>query len=93
MQKATSNSIPQRAIKSIGKAERERERESGTTDGRFAREVIDDQKSFLKSMPAAFSDSHPNLNVILGRAKPVLHGPNSTHSNLFHHGETTFRAG
>ena len=72
---------------------RKRERESGTTDGRFAREVIDDQTSFLKSMPAAFSDSHPTLNVILGRAKPVLHGPNSTHSKLFHHGETTFRAG
>ena len=26
-------------------------------------------------------------------AKPVLHGPNSTESNLFHHGETTYRVG
>ena len=29
-------------------------------------------------MPAAFSDSHPTLYVVHGRAKPVLCGPNST---------------
>ena len=29
------------------------------------------------------------LYLVQGRAMPVLHGPNSTESNLFHHGETT----
>ena len=28
---------------------------------------------------------HPTLYVVHGRAKPVLHGPNSTEPNLFHH--------
>ena len=27
------------------------------------------------------------------RGKPVLHGPNSTESNLFHHVETTYKVG
>ena len=31
------------------------------------------------------------LYLVQGRAKPVLHGPNSTESNLFHHGEATYR--
>ena len=31
--------------------------------------------------------------MVPGRAKPVLHGPNSTEPNLFHHGETTYRVG
>ena len=30
---------------------------------------------------------------VQGRAKPVLHGRNSTESNLFHDGETTYRVG
>ena len=34
-----------------------------------------------------------NLYVVQGRAKPVLHGPNSTEPNLFHHGETTHMVG
>ena len=51
------------------------------------------QRSLLRSMPVAYSDSHPTLYVVHGRAKPVLHGPNSTDSNLFHHGETTYRVG
>ena len=34
-------------------------------------------------------------NLVSGsrKSKPVLHGPNSTESNLFHHGETTYRVG
>ena len=31
------------------------------------------------------------MNLVQGRAKPVFHGPNSTESNLVHHGETTYR--
>ena len=42
---------------------------------------------------AAFSDSHPTLYVVHERAKPVLHGQNSTKPNLFHHEETTYRVG
>ena len=34
-----------------------------------------------------------NLYLVQGRAKPVLHVLNSTESNLFHHGETTYRVG
>ena len=48
---------------------------------------------FLKSMPVGFSDSHPALYVVQGRAKPALHGPNSTEPNLFRHEETTYRVG
>ena len=33
------------------------------------------------------------LYLVQGRAKPVLHGTNSTESNLFHHGETAYRVG
>ena len=44
-------------------------------------------------MPAAFSDNHPTLYVVHGKAKPVLRGPNITEPNLFHHGETTYRVG
>ena len=43
-----------------------------------------------------FSDSGPILDLAHGshgRAKPVINGPNSTESNLFHHGETTYRVG
>ena len=38
-------------------------------------------------------DGGPTLYLVQGRAKPVLHGPNSTESNLFTHGETTYRVG
>ena len=31
--------------------------------------------------------------MVYGRATPVLCGPNSTESNLFHHKETTYRVG
>ena len=51
------------------------------------------QRSILRSMPVAYSDSHPTMYVVHGRAKPVLHGPNSTESYLFRHGETTYRVG
>ena len=44
-------------------------------------------------MPAAFSDSHPTLDVVHGRAKPVLRGLNGTEPNLFHHEGTTYRVG
>ena len=37
-----------------------------------------DQRSILRSMPVAYSDSPPTLYVVKGRAKPVLHGLNST---------------
>ena len=37
--------------------------------------------------------SNPALYLIQERALPVLHGPNSTESNLFHHGETRYRFG
>ena len=36
-------------------------------------------------MAVAFSDSYPTMCVVHGRAKPVLPGPNSTETNLFHH--------
>ena len=32
-------------------------------------------------MRVGFSDSGPTLYLVQGRAKPVLHGPNSTESN------------
>ena len=48
---------------------------------------------FFLSTTVAYSDSHPSLYVVHGRAKPVLHGPNSTEYNLFHQGENTFRVG
>ena len=44
-------------------------------------------------MTVAYSDRHPTLYVVHGRANPVLRGPNSTKPNLFHHGETTNRLG
>ena len=47
------------------------------------------QRSILRNMPAAPSDSPPTLYVAHGRAKPVFHGPNSTEPSLFHRGETT----
>ena len=53
-----------------------------------------EQRSILRTMPAAPSDSPPTLYVVHGRDKPVLCGPpNSIESNLFHHGETTYRVG
>ena len=53
------------------------------------------QTSSFKSMTVAYSDAdgHPTLYVVLGRAKPVLRGPNSTEPNLFLGGETTYRVG
>ena len=51
------------------------------------------QRSILRSMPVAYSDSHPTLYVVRVRAKPVLHGPNSTEPDLLHHGKTTYRVG
>ena len=33
---------------------------------------------FLKYDSSIYSDSHPTLHVVHGRAKPVLHGPNMT---------------
>ena len=44
-------------------------------------------------MTVAFSDSHPTLYVVHGRAEPVIFGPNSTEANLCHHGETAYRVG
>ena len=46
-----------------------------------------------ESRRVGFWDSGPTLYVVQGRAKPDLHGPNSTESNLFDHGETTYRVG
>ena len=51
------------------------------------------QRSNMTKVTVAYSDSVPTLYVVHGRAKPVLHGPDSTETNLFHHGETTYRVG
>ena len=51
------------------------------------------QTSFLLSMAVEYSDSHPTMYAVHGRAEPVLCGQNSTEPNLFHHGETTYRVG
>ena len=51
------------------------------------------QRSLLYSMRVGFVGSGPTLYVVQGRAKPVLHGPNSTEYNLFHHRKTTYRVG
>ena len=51
------------------------------------------QRSLLLSKRVGISDSGTTLYVGHGRAKTVLHGPNSTETNLFHHGETTYRVG
>ena len=37
-------------------------------------------------------DSRPTLNVVLGTAKPVFQGLDSTEPNLFHLEETTYKA-
>ena len=50
-----------------------------------------EQTSFFQSTTVAFSDSHPTLYEVHGRAKPVFRGLNSTEPNLFLHGETTYR--
>ena len=42
-------------------------------------------------MRVGFSDSGQTLYLVQGRANPVLHGPNSIESNLFHHGETNIQ--
>ena len=71
-------------------------REEGRQAGRQQRRFLvafSDQTSFFLSMTVAYSDSHPALYVVHGRAKPVLRGPNSTDPNLFHHGYTSYRAG
>ena len=62
-------------------------------NGKGERKVCLPQRSILRSMPAAPSDSPPTMYVVHGRANPVLHGPNSTEPNLFHHEETTYRVG
>ena len=51
------------------------------------------QTSFLQNMTVAFSDSHPTLYVVHGRAKSILCWPNIIEPNLFHRGETTYRDG
>ena len=51
------------------------------------------QASSLQSMRVAFSDHSTNPVCGFRRARPVLHGTNSTESNLIHHGETTYRVG
>ena len=51
------------------------------------------QASSLQSMRVAFSDHSTNPVCGFRRARPVLHGTNSTEPNLFHHGETTYRVG
>ena len=52
-----------------------------------------EQRSLLQSTRVGFSAIGPTQYLVQGRAKPVLHGPNSTEPNLFHHGETTYRVG
>ena len=42
-------------------------------------------------MRVAYSDHSSYPECGSESAKRVLHGPNSTESNLFHHGETTYR--
>ena len=49
------------------------------------------QRSNMTEVRVAYSDTPPTLYEVHGRAKPVLCGPNSTESNLFHHGDTTYR--
>ena len=44
-------------------------------------------------MRVGFPNSGPTLYLVQGRDKPVLHRQNSTESNQFHHGETTYRIG
>ena len=44
----------------------------------------------LKHARVGFSDSGLTLYLVQGRANPVLYWPNSTESNLFHHGESTY---
>ena len=53
----------------------------------------EDQRSLLLSTRVRFSDSGPTLYLVQERAKLVLSGPNSTESNLFHRGETTYSVG
>ena len=38
---------------------------------------------FFFSMTVAYSDCHPTLYEVHGRAKPVLRGPNRTEPNMF----------
>ena len=55
--------------------------------------------SFLRCKPEVFVLKHESSKLRYSlypecgslSAKPVLHGPNSTEPNLFHHGETTYR--
>ena len=68
--------------------EREKSREA------FER-VFDTRRAdirFLTHVSSIFRQSN-NPVCVHGRAKPVLHGPNSTEPNLRHHGETTYRVG
>ena len=51
------------------------------------------QTSSFQSTRVAYSDHSSNPVCGFGSAKPVLLRPNSTESNLFHHGETTYRVG
>ena len=47
------------------------------------------QRFLLKSTRVGFSDSGPTLNLVQGRSKQVIHGPNGAESNLLYHEETT----
>ena len=52
-------------------------REEGRQAGRQQRRFLvafSDQTSFFLSMTVAYSDSHPALYVVHGRAKPVFRG-------------------
>ena len=64
------------------------DRKQGRRDRRGCKQMY-----LLQSRRVGFSESGPTLHLVQGRAKPVLQGVNSTESYLFHHGETTYRAG
>ena len=49
--------------------------------------------SSFQSTRVAYSDHSSNPVCGFGSAKQVLSGPNITESNLFRHGETTYKVG
>ena len=51
------------------------------------------QTSSFQSTRVAYSDHSSNPVCGFGSSNPVLLRPNSTESNLFYHGETTYRVG
>ena len=52
-----------------------------------------EQTSSFQCTRVAYSDHSSNPVCGFESPKPVLLSPNSTESNLFHHGETTYRVG